>query len=140
MGLMDKVTQGLERAAQEADKVFDKGKSKVGELQLEMQMDGLAKKLGYMVFDFYRGREIDQAQRQKYLDDMSSIEDKLLQMKAEAAARKQAEAEARAQAAAQTAAPATAPTEPDTAAATTAETATEMDDRAATDPVPPAGV
>ena len=99
MGLMDKVTAGLERAAQEADKAFDKGKSKVGELQLEMQMDGLAKKLGYIVFDFYRGREIDQALRQKYLDDMAGLEDKLLQMRAEARARKEADAAAKAEAA-----------------------------------------
>ena len=100
MGLMDKVTAGLERAAQEADKAFDKGKSKVGELQLEMQMDGLAKKLGYIVFDFYRGREIDQALRQKYLDDMAALEDKLMQMRAEARARKEADAAAKAEAAA----------------------------------------
>jgi len=100
MGLMDKVTAGLERAAQEADKAFDKGKSKVGELQLEMQMDGLAKKLGYIVFDFYRGREIDQALRQKHLDDMAALEDRLLQMRAEARARKEADAAAKAETAA----------------------------------------
>ena len=77
MGLMDKFSAGIERAAQEADKAFEKGKSKVGELQIEMQMDGLAKKLGYLVFDFYRGREVDQALRQKYLDDMTRLEDQL---------------------------------------------------------------
>ena len=131
MGLMDKVTAGLERAAQEADKAFDKGKSKVGELQLEMQMDGLAKKLGYIVFDFYRGREIDQALRQKYLDDMAVLEDRLLQSKAEAKARKDAEAAARAAAPAQGAAQATA----EAADETTAQVA----DVVAQDPVPPAG-
>ena len=96
MGLMDKVTAGLERAAQEADKAFDKGKNKVGELQVEMQMDGLAKKLGYIVFDFYRGRQVDQALRQKYLDDLARLEDQLLKAKAEAAAKREAEAAARA--------------------------------------------
>ena len=100
MGLMDRLTAGFERAAQEADKAFDKGKTKVGELQIEVQMDGLAKKLGYIVFDFYRGREIDQAARQKYLDDMAALEDRLLQSRAEAAAKKEAEAAARAQRAA----------------------------------------
>ena len=93
MGLMDKLTAGVERAAQEMDKAFDKGKTKVGEIQTEMQMDGLAKKLGYLVFDFYRGREIDQALRQKYLDDLARLEDQLLQARAEAAA-KRAEAAA----------------------------------------------
>lgn len=101
MGLMDKVTAGLERASQEADKAFDKGKAKVGEIQIEMQMDGLAKKLGYVVFDFYRGREIDQALRQKYLEDMAALEDRLLQTRAEAAAKREAEAAARAQSAQQ---------------------------------------
>jgi hypothetical protein len=96
MGLMDKFTAGIERAAQEADKAFDKGRAKVGELQIEMQMDGLAKKLGFLVFDFYRGREVDQALRQKYLDDMTRLEDQLMQSRAAAAAKREAEAAARA--------------------------------------------
>jgi hypothetical protein len=84
MGLMDKLTEGAERAAREAEKAFDKGKSKVGELQTEMQMDGLARKLGYLVFDFYRGRQVDQALRQRILDDMSRLEDQLLRTRAQA--------------------------------------------------------
>ena len=95
MGLMDKLSAGIDRAAQEADKAFEKGRTKVGELQTEMQMDGLAKKLGYLVFDFYRGREVDQALRQKYLDDMAKLEDQLLQVKAAAKAKHEAEAAAR---------------------------------------------
>jgi hypothetical protein len=124
MGLMDKLTSGFERAAQEADKAIDKGKSKVGELQIEMQMDGLAKKLGYVVFDFYRGREIDQALRQKYLDDMAGLEDKLLRVRAEAAAKKEAEAAAKDQGSSEGAA-----TEAAQTASTTADSAV----------VPPAG-
>jgi hypothetical protein len=85
MGLLDKLTAGAERAAKEAEKAFDKGKAKVGELQIEMQMDGAAKKLGYLVFDFYRGRQTDQAQRQKLLDDLSRMEDQLMQARAEPA-------------------------------------------------------
>ena len=73
-------------------------------------------------------------------DIYASLEDWTTAMPGDLRQMKQAEAEARAQAAAQTAAPATASTEAQTAAATTAETATEMDDRAGTDPVPPAGV
>jgi multidrug efflux pump subunit AcrA (membrane-fusion protein) len=96
MGLMDKFSAGIERAAQEADKAFEKSKAKVGELQTEMQMDGLAKKLGYLVFDFYRGREVDQVLRQKYLDDMTRLEDQLTQARAAAAAKKEADAAARA--------------------------------------------
>jgi hypothetical protein len=96
MGLMDKFSAGIERAAQEADKAFEKGKAKVGELQTEMQMDGLAKKLGYLVFDFYRGREVDQVLRQKYLDDMTHLEEQLTQQRAATAAKKEADAAARA--------------------------------------------
>ena len=96
MGLMDKFSAGIERAAQEADKAFEKGKAKVGELQTEMQMDGLAKKLGYLVFDFYRGREVDQVLRQKYLDDMTHLEEQLAQQRAATAAKKEADAAAKA--------------------------------------------
>ncbi len=96
MGLKDKFSAGIERAAQEADRAFEKGKAKVGELQIEMQMDGLAKKLGYLVFDFYRGREVDQAVRQKYLDDMAHLEDQLTESRAAAAAKKEADAAAKA--------------------------------------------
>jgi len=96
MGLMDRLSAAAERAAEEAEKAFDKGKAKVGELQVEMQMDSLAKKLGYLVFDFYRGREVDQALRQKILDDLSRLEDQLLQAKAEAAAKAEAEKAAKA--------------------------------------------
>ncbi|MFH0915600.1 MAG: hypothetical protein V1912_04045 [bacterium] len=115
MGLLDKLTAGAERAAKEAEKAFDKGKTKVGELQIEMQMDGQAKKLGYLVFDFYRGREVDQALRQKILDDLSRLEDQLFQTRDEAAAK----AQARTAASAQGAEPAAAPGE----AQATAETA-----------------
>ena len=96
MGFMDKVGDGLEQAAREIEKALDKGKTKVGELQIEMQMDGLAKKLGYLVFDFYRGRAVDQAVRQKVLDDLSRLEDQLLKIRTEAAAKAEADAQARA--------------------------------------------
>ena len=91
---MDKLADGAERAAKEAEKVFDKGKTKVGELQVEMQMDQLARKLGYLVFDFYRGRQVDQAVRQKILDDLSRLEDQLLRVRAQAAAKAQPDAAA----------------------------------------------
>ena len=92
MGLMDKLAAGIERVAEEADKALDKGKAKVSEMQIEMQMDSLAKKLGYLVFDFYRGRQVDAALRQKILDDMSRLESELLAKRAEARAKAEAEA------------------------------------------------
>jgi hypothetical protein len=96
MGFMDKVGDGLEQATREIEKALDKGKIKIGELQIEMQMDGLAKKLGYLVFDFYRGRAVDQAVRQKVLDDLSRLEDQLLKIRTEAAAKAEADAQAKA--------------------------------------------
>jgi hypothetical protein len=96
MSLLDKLSAGAERAAKEAEKAFDKGKAKVGELQLEMQMDSKAKKLGYLVFDFYRGRQVDQDERQRLLDELSRLEDQLIQARAEAAAKAQAAAKAHA--------------------------------------------
>jgi hypothetical protein len=96
MGYMDKVGDGLEQAVREIEKALDKSKSKVGEIQIEMQMDGLAKKLGYLVFDFYRGRAVDQAVRQKVLDDLSRLEDQLWKIRTEASAKAEAGAQARA--------------------------------------------
>jgi hypothetical protein len=113
MGLMDKLGDGLGQAAHEIEKALDKGKTKVGELQIEMQMDGLAKKLGYLVFDFYRGRTVDQAVRQKVLDDLSRLEEQLLKVRAEAAAKAEANAQARSTGAQQPPAGEPAPTEPD---------------------------
>ncbi len=82
MDLKDKLVTGLERAAEEAEKALGKGKTKLTELQIELEMDSLAKKLGYLVFDFYRGRTVDQALRQKLLDDLSSLEERLAGLKA----------------------------------------------------------
>jgi hypothetical protein len=96
MGFMDKVGEGLEQAAKEIEKALEKGKTKVGEIQIEMQMDGLAKKLGYLVFDFYRGRTVDQTVRQKVLDDLTRLEEQLWKIRAEAAAKAEADAQARA--------------------------------------------
>jgi hypothetical protein len=96
MGIKETLSDQLGQAAHEIGKALDKGKTKVGELQVEMQMDGLAKKLGYLVFDFYRGRTVDQAVRQRVLDDLSRLEDQLLKIRAEAAAKAEAEAQSRA--------------------------------------------
>ncbi len=96
MGFMDKVRAGTEQAAHEFEKALDKGKTKAGEMQIEMQMDRLARKLGYLVFDFYRGRNVDQAERQRVLDELSRLEDQLFKTRAEAAAKAEAEGQARA--------------------------------------------
>jgi hypothetical protein len=87
MGWKEKVTAGLRKAGQEADKALDKGKAKVGELHIEIQMDGLAKKLGYLAFDAHRGRKVDESARVKLLTDLTGLEEALGKVKAEAAAK-----------------------------------------------------
>lgn len=85
MGWKEKLGKGVKKVGEEAKEALDKGKSKVEELQTEMQMDGLAKKLGYLAFDAHRGRQVDEALRTKYLEDLSKLEEQLAQAKAEAA-------------------------------------------------------
>ncbi|HEY5528938.1 MAG TPA: hypothetical protein VIL51_05735 [Thermoleophilia bacterium] len=87
MGLLDKVNAGAERAAMEAWKAFDKGKAKASELQLEMRMDAAAKKLGYLVLDEHRGRATEEKLRQKFLDDLTRLEDEMAKLRAETAAK-----------------------------------------------------
>jgi len=87
MNIKDEITSGAEKVAREAEKAFDKGKTKLNELQIKMQMDTQARKLGFLVFNFYRGREVDQDERQGYLDELSRLEDQLIQLRAEAATR-----------------------------------------------------
>jgi len=96
MGWKEKVTSGFHKVGEGAEKAFDKGKAKVEELQTEMQMDGLAKKLGYLAFDAHRGRKVDEATRAKLLADLSRLEDELEKAKAEAAAKEAAEKAAKA--------------------------------------------
>ncbi len=86
MGFKETISKGLRKFGSEAEKALDKGKAKVGELQTEMQMDGLAKKLGYLTFDAHRGRKVDEAARVKLLMDLTHLEAALEKAKADAKA------------------------------------------------------
>jgi hypothetical protein len=99
MAFKDMLHNGFKRVGKEAKVALDKGKLKVEEMQLEMQLDGLAKKLGHLAFDAHRGRQVDDALRVKYLDDMTKVEEQIAKLKAEAAAKAEAEAAAKAAAA-----------------------------------------
>lgn len=85
MGLKDTISAGLRRFGDEAEKALDKGKAKVGELQTELQMDGLAKKLGYLTYDAHRGRVVDESTRAKLLMELAHLEATLEKTRAEAA-------------------------------------------------------
>jgi hypothetical protein len=91
MSWRETLSAGFHRAREEAERALDKGKAKVEELQTEMQMDGLAKRLGYLVFDAHRGRKVDEATRAKLLSDLTRLEDGLEKAKAEQAAKAAAE-------------------------------------------------
>ena len=84
MAWKDTVSKGLKKVGEEAGKAYDKGKSKAEQLQTEMKMDGLAKKLGYLAFDAHRGREVDEAARTKLLTELTELEEGLEKAKAEA--------------------------------------------------------
>jgi hypothetical protein len=83
----DTLSAGLRRLGDEAEKALDKSKSKVSELQTELQMDSLARKLGYLTFDAHRGRKVDESTRVKLLMDLTHLEDVLQKAKSEAAAK-----------------------------------------------------
>ena len=84
MAWKETVKKGFKKVQEEAGKAYDKGKSKAEQLQIEMKMDGLAKKLGYLTFDAHRGREVDDAARAKLLTDLTELEEALEKAKAEA--------------------------------------------------------
>jgi hypothetical protein len=75
MGLLDKLSEGVDKVAKEAEKAIGQGKQKVDQLQLERQMDTAARKLGYLEFDRSRGRAADDAVRESLLADLARLED-----------------------------------------------------------------
>ncbi len=85
MGIMDRLSEGAEKVAKQAEKALEQGKTKVEELQFERQMDGLAKKLGYLELDAFRSREVDAAARQAYLDELVALEDQIAALESPAA-------------------------------------------------------
>ena len=87
MGWRETLAAGLHKASEEAEKVLDKGKAKFEELQTEMHMDSLAKKLGYLTYDAHRGRKVDETTRVRLLMDLTRLEDSLEKARAEAEAK-----------------------------------------------------
>jgi len=81
MGILDKLSEGAQKVAEQAEKALEQGKTKVEELQLERQMDGVARKLGYLEFDASRGRPVDAAVRRSYLDELAGLEEQVAQSK-----------------------------------------------------------
>ncbi len=77
MGLMDDLTGALEKISTEAEKALNQGKAKVGQLQLERQMDAAARKVGYMELDRYRGRPVDDSARAELIYQMAGLEDQI---------------------------------------------------------------
>lgn len=84
------VSKGAKKVGEGAGKAYDFSKNKAEQIQAEMKMDALAKKLGYMTFDAHRGREVSEESRTKLLADFTAAEAKYEELKAEAAARHEA--------------------------------------------------
>lgn len=90
MGLFDKLSSGLDRVAQEAEKAVEQGRSKVEELQVERQMDQVARRLGYLEYEAHKaGSAPDATKRSELLEELRSLEGQL----AEAREKVRAEAE-----------------------------------------------
>lgn len=86
----DTMSKSMKKVSDGASKAYDVSKNKAEQMQIEMKMDGLAKKLGYMAFDAHRGREVDEEARIKLLADFEELEAGLDKLKADAAARAEA--------------------------------------------------
>lgn len=108
MGILDRLSEGAEKVAKQAEKALEQGKTKVEGLQFERQMDGLAKKLGYLELDAFRGRQVDAAARQSYLDELVTLENQIAELESAAGS---TESPADAPAAAPSAAPMESPWE-----------------------------
>jgi hypothetical protein len=87
MGWRETLAAGLHKASEEAEKALDKGKAKFEELQTEMRMDSLAKKLGYLTYDAHRGRKVNETTRVRLLVDLTRLEDSLEEAREEALAK-----------------------------------------------------
>lgn len=111
MGILDRLSEGAEKVAKQAEKALEQGKTKVEELQFERQMDGLAKKLGYLELDAFRGRAVDAAARQSYLDELAGLEDQIAALEGSGESVEAGDAPAAAPAAAPAEAPSEAPSE-----------------------------
>ncbi len=90
MELKETMSKSAKKVREEAGKAYDFSKNKAEQIQAEMKMDGLAKKLGYMTFDTHRGREVDEEVRTKLLAEFTGVEAKYEALKAEAMARAEA--------------------------------------------------
>jgi hypothetical protein len=86
VGILDKLTEGAEKIAHEAEKVYEQGKTKVEELQLERQMDVAARKLGYLEYNVYRGLAGDPAKKEELLAELARVDGQIREMKAATAA------------------------------------------------------
>lgn len=90
MAWKDSLSKSMKKVSEGATKAYDVSKNKAEQMQAEMKMDGLAKKLGYMTFDAHRGRAVDEEARGTLLAEFTELEEGLEKLKTEAAARAEA--------------------------------------------------
>jgi hypothetical protein len=77
MGLTDRLSDGLETIAQQAQKALEQGRVRVEQLQVERQMDAVARRLGYLEFDAAQGRTVDEEAKGRLLRELAELEQEL---------------------------------------------------------------
>lgn len=77
MGWKDKLNQTADKVVKQTGRAVEQGRGKLEEVQVERQMDAAARKVGYMAYDSFQGREVDAQKRQELLDEIASLEEQL---------------------------------------------------------------
>jgi hypothetical protein len=73
--ILERLTEGAEKVAREAEKVFEQSRRKVEGFQTERQMDATARRLGYLEYETHRGRLSDPAKREELLAELGRLEE-----------------------------------------------------------------
>lgn len=77
MGWKDKLNRTADKVAKQTGKAVEQGRGKLEEVQVERQMDAAARKVGYMAYDSFQGREVDAQEREQLLAEIASLEEQL---------------------------------------------------------------
>jgi hypothetical protein len=85
VSILDDISETADEMVRQAGKALDQVKSRVEALQTKAQMDVAARKLGYLEFERYRGRGLDEVAHRRVLDEMEALDNQLIQLRAELA-------------------------------------------------------
>jgi hypothetical protein len=83
VSILDDISETADEVVRQAGKALDQMKSRVEALQAKAQMDVAARKLGYLEFERYRDRPLDEVAHRRVRDEMEMLDDQLIQLRAE---------------------------------------------------------